>query len=812
MNRRSTGLMTTIRITDKAMRTHDRLIVPLLIGLIWVQVAPAQRFGIQIPSLPSGIGAIRNAVGGAPVTRISNWGGMPSIQRNTIMAFRQRGGQFVNPRPQRMAHPDWTESKKKESDAAPVDVQRHALIIATRDYSAAKSLPSLPGTNRDAELIQRALSGGGFAPEQITLVYDDSPEPNLRPTGENLRREVETFFQKAESGVALIFLIGHGISNKETSYYCAQDVVDAALDDPSELTPGLLSIDNLTKEFSSRCSAENKLIVVDACRDTDENRFAGLVDRLSDLEKPAENVWLISSCSSGQRSWISNAIEPGERHAVFTYYFAEALKGNADVLGDHDGQVGLFEAFSYAFVKTRDAVDSFEKQDGKKVQQTPELFGLALPFELATADRLIARRTLTSADVQAERARTADQIADDMLANLRLAESSYRARVLKVQSTDDFQPIDRGHRTYLSYLLGNRIDTALEIDANCKLAHLARGVTYRGVREYEKALDGFRRGDEDFELFVKAGSQSVARHQSLDQSKKTVLDDDDKLVFDVTTKDKNWRSGSVYAFAEPGSETKYGIPREAKIRITDVRTVDDQQWLRFDAINGAAVVPLWIPDDSVYWLPEAVDVYTPQTSMRPFGASGYSANRIDYAADQLEQVALGLEGPGLALDALAARLSSARAPIANAAYAARQPTRVINDRIWQANRALGYFGVSIPYAPNPVANFLDTAHYYAGYPSYYVGFAASRSRVPAGYVRTAKGFVEMPNRYVHRAQGWSGIAMTVQAGHEEEVRHEEHRLNLERKDELQPIEARPIKLSVLPWERDKEKRKEKKNG
>jgi hypothetical protein len=182
----------------------------------------------------------------------------------------------------------------------------------------------------------------------------------------------------------------------------------------------------------------------------------------------------MSSCSKGQFSWMSDRLRKGERHAVFSHYLAEGLEGAADLLGDNDGRVGLFELYAYAFLKTKAAAHDIQHE------QTPELFGLASPFTLATTGSYVARRALTTSDPAEEARRSALQLADDVVLDLRAADAQYRQTVSQDKATrESVRDASRLLHRYLCHLLGNRIQTALEFDADCKLAHVAQGLCYR---------------------------------------------------------------------------------------------------------------------------------------------------------------------------------------------------------------------------------------------------------------------------------------------------------------------------------------------
>ena len=681
---------------------------------------------------------------------------------------------------------------------APESKNRFALIVATRDYSAAAELPSLGGTNQDADLIARSLRKGGYHDENIIMVYDDADDASFRPTSENIEARFFEFLKKSESGVATIFFIGHGITHGGKSYYCAQNTLSKSLANPNADAPGLISINALANVFSNpkNCGAEHKLIVVDACRNELGDRYEGLVTSLAEIEDAAENVWVMSSCSEGQRSWISESIVPGEHHPVFTYYLAQGLAGAADLLGDHDGQVGLFELFTYAFVKTSEEVEGFGLvRDKLAVQQTPELFGLAAPFELATVDSLVARRTLTTGDVAAEARRSAAQIADDMLVNLRVSESRYRNQI--TDKTHEW--LHQAQVDYLNYLLGNRIRAALEVDPECRLAHTARGITFRASGDYGEALTGFQEAGENFELFVKAEPSRNGWNADRGEDGNVLRNQEGRAVpFLASPGDLEFAK----AFPQPGQGEPVDIPRESKITVSAIRDVNSQQWLQFTALNNAPVEPLWIHRDEVHWLPAAVDIYTPSTVMRPIGVGGSDvATRLDYASERIYQIADRLELPSRALYEVAQRLSAPGQRI-------RQAGANLGEPIRRANAILGPFGISIP---NPIQRVANEAAYWADRPAVYTAIAAGKAAIPSNVVRMGGGYVQMPANKIRNIQGWAGHAQQYRSGHTKEVKLEKQRKELKDNGNLGPVEAKTIKIARIPWESPEDAEKEKKD-
>lgn len=667
---------------------------------------------------------------------------------------------------------------------------KYALVIALREYPQASQLDSLPGTDRDALRLVGALRNGGYPEQNIVLVYDDAEDDKLRPTRANILAALTAILGRAPAGSSVaVFATGHGVALNKASYLCPSDATDAALGDPAKAAEQLIAIEEIATQMSKRCKAEHKLLVIDACRDTNNDRTKDYVVNVADLEQPAEGVWLMSSCSNGQFSWMSDGIRQGERHALFSHFVTEGLEGAADLLGDNDGRVGLFELYTYAFVKTRTAAQEIGKA------QTPELFGLAGPFTLATTGSFVARRTLTTSDPESEARRSALQLADDVVLDLRAADAEYRGVAAGEKATlASVRDASLVLHQYLCHLLGNRIAASLEFDPDCKLAHVAQGLCYRTCGMYEQALDGFLKGGETLDLFVKAKPGMKKAYVAHDESGGMLQYRNNDPVPSIEGSEKREKPGEVSLFARPNDENpQQQVPRQSMVRITKI----DGQWLFVSAVND---VPLdeggWISREEVHWFPEAVDLYTPSSPMRPW-SSGSGVSRLDYAANGLNGLAERLALPAARIDMAAVPFETVAGRLYRAADIVSRPTTQINN----ATGWLRRFGVPVPVVPNPVADVLGQAGNYAGTPAAVLHDIAGKARIPANYVAIAGGYAQVAANYAHMAQFWSGAANEYYDGNERSQKLDKDRKELDASGDLKPVKERPLPLfhDRTPW-------------
>lgn len=651
--------------------------------------------------------------------------------------------------------------------------EQFALVVSVREYPQAHALASLPGTERDALRLASVLRNGGYAEKNVVVVYDDADEA-LRPTRENILTQLRGLAQRAQQDDSVIvFLTGHGVSLDSISYFCPSDATDAALSNVPRASAELISIKQIAAQLAKQCPAAHKLLVVDACRDAGNDRTANYVQNVADTATPNEGVWIVSSCSNGQFSWMSDRIEKGQRRALFSYYLAEGLEGAADLLGDNDGLVGLAEMYTYAYVKVAKAASEIGQV------QTPELFGLASLFTLTTTGSYVAPRKLTTSDPVWEAQRSALQLADDVVLNLRAADAEYRETISSDKASraaiqDSAQTLQR----YLCHLLGNRIEASLEFDEDCRRAHVAQGLCYRTCGMYEEALAGFERGGENFDLFVKAKPGMKKAYIAHDESGGMLRYKDGTPVPRIQSEEARGKAGTVPLVARPGdTEASHAISRESLVRIAKI----DGPWMFVSAVNDMEIKPGgWIHRDELHWFPEAVDLYTPSSPMRPWG-SGTGGNRLDSAAnglyalsDQLAEPARRIETAATFFDNLGSRLS-------------------VGSNI---RARLGPLGGFIPYL-----DYADIPGAYASLPGGWIRTAASYVRIPSNYVAMAGGYAQLPANYVRTAQFWSRAANEYYDGHVRAERMETQRKELHDAGELAPVAKRPLLMTESPWSR-----------
>ena len=217
---------------------------------------------------------------------------------------------------------------------------RYALLIGVNKY--AKPIRSLEFCVNDMKLLAECFEKSGVPKDNIFLVTDDSPAER-RPTGENIRQQIEIVTQLMGPHDQLTIAFGgHGAKVDGKSYLCPSDT---NLDNKNSIISRDWAFEQLEK-----CKAKQKIFIIDACRDEvsfgDQRELSGARTLEDPIGADTHGFILIASCDKKQKSWEHSDI----KHGVFTYYLAEGLAGAAK---DEDGYVSIMNLFQYASAKTK---------------------------------------------------------------------------------------------------------------------------------------------------------------------------------------------------------------------------------------------------------------------------------------------------------------------------------------------------------------------------------------------------------------------------------------------------------------------------
>ena len=190
-----------------------------------------------------------------------------------------------------------------------------AIAIGINHYDY---LQPLNYAKRDAQLMQEFLRNeAGF--ERIFFFSDDSPElagKSTRPTRTNLLRVLRQLFDNPFMGAGdnfWFFFSGHGIRYADRDYLMPCD------GDPEDIENTAIAI-NFVTERLRRCSADNVVLILDACRNEGKKTGEGIGRQTAD-EARQQGVISIFSCIPQEYSYEIDALQQG----AFTTALLEGL-------------------------------------------------------------------------------------------------------------------------------------------------------------------------------------------------------------------------------------------------------------------------------------------------------------------------------------------------------------------------------------------------------------------------------------------------------------------------------------------------------
>lgn len=137
--------------------------------------------------------------------------------------------------------------------------KRIALVVGVNVYASKGEFPRLNHAEKDAQVVAEELKQAGYT---VVLLTGDGPV-HLRPSGENIRREVATLLTQrkdwSDQDLILVALSGHGLmfEEKGDSYFVPND-------GSMESRESLLSMDDLFAQLGKYHG--RSVVLSDACR------------------------------------------------------------------------------------------------------------------------------------------------------------------------------------------------------------------------------------------------------------------------------------------------------------------------------------------------------------------------------------------------------------------------------------------------------------------------------------------------------------------------------------------------------------------
>jgi N-acetylmuramoyl-L-alanine amidase len=198
---------------------------------------------------------------------------------------------------------------------------RWAVLVGVNDYVDSLHYGPLQVCAKDVVAVQEQLIMGGYESERIHLLTDNVEN---RPTKGNILSSLKSAADATEPDDLLLFYYsGHGDTAKGEGYLVGYDGQHTVLEDTA------IPITRI-KQIIEQAPARAKVIVLDAChsganigKKGPQPMTEAFIDRVF---KQAEGLAILASCKQGQLSYEWREQE----RSVFTHYWLEALRGDAD--------------------------------------------------------------------------------------------------------------------------------------------------------------------------------------------------------------------------------------------------------------------------------------------------------------------------------------------------------------------------------------------------------------------------------------------------------------------------------------------------
>jgi tetratricopeptide (TPR) repeat protein len=196
----------------------------------------------------------------------------------------------------------------------------YAVVIGIAGYRSANAAP-LQFPESDAEAIYRVLisqQGGAFPAENVHKLLGKNA------TLANIRREIEEWLPtvaQPEDRV-VVYFAGHGVISRGRGYLAPWDI------DPDDIEGTAYPMQALGNTLANGVKARWKALFTDAChagKINSETTDAGIA---AQLDSVANQYLSLTATLGAQKSYEDPALNGGS--GLFTYFLAQALKGNAD--------------------------------------------------------------------------------------------------------------------------------------------------------------------------------------------------------------------------------------------------------------------------------------------------------------------------------------------------------------------------------------------------------------------------------------------------------------------------------------------------
>jgi tetratricopeptide (TPR) repeat protein len=532
------------------------------------------------------------------------------------------------------------------------------LIADAGRFPNAPALGGLSGCDFDAAGLAR-----GFERAEIPAanIVSQCKVPLLGWTKENVNSELDRFAGAARRNDTLIVvLIGKTVQKGDLHYFCTADTSDAALTDTGNET-GLIELTDFANRIA-KSPATHKTLILDIVGKEGFPDMSGW--------SPPSGLWVIASASAKETPMRESRLVPNSREtrSVFCYYLAQGLFGPADMIGNNDGEISLFELSEYAANNTRAYAERAERiqnprltkssQNVQQVATQPPTAGRgvqpqprpqqnatsAVNFTVGRSDGRGLRIDPYAIDEYSVRLTTADRsasagnrVVQSLYLDLRKSFADAEKRYLDdpkntIDVTDAMKRQQRG----AAFVNSNFLDPVLAADPKHKTALLARASIYRGHGNYESALKDYQAAEELFELFITDAKPKVEQEDVSDFSN---VSDSARSGTSRSGNDLTVEAVPIYRSFSKSSGSVTTLNRGEKIFVQEVKFGEsnyaDDEWIKIRAYpEHSTPVEGWVHRDYVFWSPEAADWYTPIDKL---------GRMYRDKAEQLERAARALE-------------------------------------------------------------------------------------------------------------------------------------------------------------------------
>ena len=247
-----------------------------------------------------------------------------------------------------------------------------AVLIGCSAYKVATPLMFC---DNDVLLVENVLHHVvGIPRDQIAILVDQNA-PDRRPTRKGITAALTKLAHGAMPASAnrnlLVYFSGHGFVEQGKGML-------RVLGEPGEAGDDAISLEWL-RETLNAIQPRRAFLIIDACHAGAEKNTTASSAMTKEFEADLTDPKIITfaSCQSDQSSWggwFETALNRQEQHSVFTWFFAQGLRGHADqsgagTSGNGDHKIEIRELRDYTYDRVSKWVWAKYKQD-----QAPKLF------------------------------------------------------------------------------------------------------------------------------------------------------------------------------------------------------------------------------------------------------------------------------------------------------------------------------------------------------------------------------------------------------------------------------------------------------